>query len=97
MMKSQRRNTEEISLIEEGKKIGIDKIIKGNEMISNSFKVWNTQYRNLIVWSVKQQQQQQQQKSEHKNPNVSTTNNGKIMLISKCAICGSKKSRFIKK
>ena len=96
MMKSQRRNTEEISLNEEGKKIGIDKIIKGNEMISNSFKVWNTQYRNLIVWSVKQQQQQQQ-KSEHKNPNVSTTNNGKIMLISKCAICGSKKSRFIKK
>ena len=95
MMKSQRRNTEEISLIEEGKKIGIDKIIKGNEMISNSFKVWNTQYRNLIVWSVKQQQQQQ--KSEHKNPNISTTNNGKIMLISKCAICGSKKSRFIKK
>ena len=95
MMKSQRRNTEEISLNEEGKKIGIDKIIKGNEMISNSFKVWNTQYRNLIVWSVKQQQQQQ--KSEHKNPNVSTTNNGKIMLISKCAICGSKKSRFIKK
>ena len=95
MMKSQRRNTEEISLIEEGKKIGIDKIIKGNEMISNSFKVWNTQYRNLIVWSVKQQQQQQ--KSQHKNPNVSTTNNGKIMLISKCAICGSKKSRFIKK
>ena len=95
MMKSQRRNTEEISLIEEGKKIGIDKIIKGNEMISNSFKVWNTQYRNLIVWSVKQQQQQQ--KSEHKNPNVSTTNNGKIMLISKYAICGSKKSRFIKK
>ena len=95
MMKSQRRNTEEISLIEEGKKTGIDKIIKGNEMISNSFKVWNTQYRNLIVWSVKQQQQQQ--KSEHKNPNVSTTNNGKIMLISKCAICGSKKSRFIKK
>ena len=95
MMKSQRRNTEEISLIEEGKKIGIDKIIKGNEMISNSFKVWNTQYRNLIVWSVKQQQQQQ--KSEHKNPNVSTTNNGKIMLIWKCAICGSKKSRFIKK
>ena len=94
MMKSQRRNTEEISLIEEGKKIGIDKIIKGNAMISNSFKVWNTQYRNLIVWSVKQQQQQ---KSEHKNPNVSTTNNGKIMLISKCAICGSKKSRFIKK
>ena len=28
---------------------------------------------------------------------VSKTNNGKIMLIWKCAICGSKKSRFIKK
>ena len=30
------------------------------------------------------------------NPKVSKTNNGKTMLLSKCAICGSKKSRFIK-
>ena len=31
------------------------------------------------------------------NPKVSKTNDGKTMILSKCAICGSKKSRFIKK
>ena len=29
-------------------------------------------------------------------PRVSNTSNGKTMILSKCAICGSKKSRFIK-
>ena len=31
------------------------------------------------------------------NPQVSSTSNGKMMILSKCAICSSKKSRFIKK
>ena len=35
--------------------------------------------------------------TENINPQVSSTSNGKIMILSKCAICGSKKSRFIKK
>ena len=30
------------------------------------------------------------------NPRVSKTSNNKTMLLSRCAICGSKKSRFIK-
>ena len=30
------------------------------------------------------------------NPRVSGTINGKAMILSKCATCGSKKSRFIK-
>ena len=30
------------------------------------------------------------------NPNASSTSNGRTMILSKCAICGSKKSRFIK-
>ena len=30
------------------------------------------------------------------NPRVSKTSNGKTMVSSKCAISGSKKSRFIK-
>ena len=34
--------------------------------------------------------------TENINPNVSSTCNGKAMVLSKCAICGSKKSRFIK-
>ena len=35
--------------------------------------------------------------TENINPKALKTNNGKTMLLSTCAICGSKKSRFIKK
>ena len=31
------------------------------------------------------------------DPHVSSTSNGKFMILSKCAICGSKKSKFINK
>ena len=31
------------------------------------------------------------------NPQVSSTSNGKLVILSKCAICGSKKSKFINK
>ena len=34
--------------------------------------------------------------TESLNPKVLKTRNGKIMILSKCAICGSKKSNFIK-
>ena len=34
--------------------------------------------------------------TENINPKVSGTSNGKAMILSKCAICGSKKSRFVK-
>ena len=34
--------------------------------------------------------------TENINPKVSKTSNNRIMLLSKCAISGSKKSRFIK-
>ena len=30
------------------------------------------------------------------NPKISKTTNGKTMILSKCAICSSKKSKFIK-
>ena len=32
---------------------------------------------------------------ENINPQVSSNSNGKIMVLSKCAICNSKKSKFI--
>ena len=38
MMNSQRSDVEKISLIEEGKKIGINEVIKCNEIINNSLK-----------------------------------------------------------
>ena len=34
--------------------------------------------------------------TESIDPKVSKTRNGKTMVLSKCAICGSKKSKFIK-
>ena len=34
--------------------------------------------------------------TESKNPKVVKAKNGKIMLLSKCAVCDSKKSKFIK-
>ena len=38
MINKQRSDTEKTNLIEEGKKIGIDEIIKFNETINNSLK-----------------------------------------------------------
>ena len=41
--------------------------------------------------------QKQKKNTESINAKVSATSNGKTMIISKCAIYGSKKSKFIKK
>ena len=38
MMNSQRSDVEKISLIEEGKKIGVNEVIEHNEIINNSLK-----------------------------------------------------------
>ena len=35
--------------------------------------------------------------AESIDPKVSATSNGKTMILSKCAICGSKKPKVIKK
>ena len=34
--------------------------------------------------------------TENIDPKISSTSNGKAMILSNCAVCGSKKSRFIK-
>ena len=34
--------------------------------------------------------------TENINPKIAKTSNGRTMVLSKCAICGSKKPRFIK-
>ena len=36
------------------------------------------------------------QNTESINPKVSATSNGRTMVLSKCAVCGSKKSKIIK-
>ena len=35
--------------------------------------------------------------TKNRNPQVSSTSNGKMMILSKCVICNSKKSKFINK
>ena len=45
--------------------------------------------------SVKKQQQKNRKHQHFQNPTVSKTSNNKTMLLSKCAICGTKKSNFI--
>ena len=34
--------------------------------------------------------------TDSKNPKVARTKNGRLMVLSKCAVCDSKKSKFIK-
>ena len=34
--------------------------------------------------------------TENIDPKISSSSSGRAMILSKCAICGSKKSRFIK-
>ena len=38
-----------------------------------------------------------QKNTESIDPNISASSNGRTVILSKCAICGSKKSKFIKK
>ena len=38
-----------------------------------------------------------QKNTESIDPKVSATKNGRTMILSKCTLCGSKKSKFIKK
>ena len=40
---------------------------------------------------------QEKKYPESIDPKSSATSNGRSMVLSKCAICGSKKSKFIKK
>ena len=76
-----------INVIEEDRNIGINEVIKHNEII-NKFKTVNIKW-NLIVWGVKNIQ-----KNIH--PTVLGSSNGKAMILSKCSTCGSKNSRFSK-
>ena len=79
MMNIHRSDIEKVSLIEEGKIIGINKVIKRNEIINNSV----------------ERCRKKKKKTENINPRVSKTL-GRTTILSKCSICSSKKSRFIK-
>ena len=86
MINSQRSDTGKIPLIEKGKKIGINKAIKHNEFINDSL---ISRILNNVILLFKVHKKYK----KHKSKSFKQCN-GKTM-ISKCAICGSKKSRFI--
>ena len=66
------------------------KVIKFNEITNNSLN--NTyKYKNEIIL-----QKKCRKNTENINPRFSKLSNGRTLALSKCAICGSKKSRFIK-
>ena len=43
-----------------------------------------------------QKKKKEKKKHDSIDPKVSATSNGKTLILSKCAICGSKKAKFIK-
>ena len=84
-------DSEKINLVKEGKKIGIDEVIKRDEVIKNNLK-YQIQYKTMLPYCLKCKKKN----TESINPKVSKTANGKTMMLSKCAVCDSKKSKFIK-
>ena len=55
--------------------------------------IWNI---NMYKYKMKSYCLKCRKNTENINPRVSKTSNGRTMVLSKCAICNSKKSRFIK-
>ena len=51
---------------------------------------------NMYKYKMKSYRLKCRKDTENKNPKVSKTSNGRTMVLLKCTICGSKKSRFIK-
>ena len=48
------------------------------------------------IYKIKSYYLKRRKDTENITPKVSKTSNNRIMVLSKCATCGSKKSRFIK-
>ena len=60
---------------------------------------WFYVERQMLNWQkrqIKQKKKIKTKKTEIINPMAFKISNGKTMLLSKCAICGNKKLRFIK-
>ena len=51
----------------------------------------------MLSYCLKCKKKKKKKNTENINPLVSKTKNGGTMILSKCAICNSKKSRFINK
>ena len=50
----------------------------------------------MLSYCLKCKKKKKKKNTENINPKVSASSNGRTMILSKCAICGSKKSKFVK-
>ena len=53
-------------------------------------------WKNFMIWKKKSYCLKCRKNTESKNPKVVTAKNRGIMLLPKCAVCDSKKSKFVK-
>ena len=51
----------------------------------------------MLSYCLKCKKKKKKKNTESIEPKASATSNGRTMVLSKCAICGSKKSTFVKK
>ena len=51
----------------------------------------------MLYYCLKCKKKKKKKNTESIDPKVSATNNGRTMILSKCVICGSKKSKLIQK
>ena len=51
----------------------------------------------MLFYCLKCKKKKKKKNTESINPKISATSNSTTMILSKCAVCGSKKSKFIKK
>ena len=83
MMNTQRRDTEEYFLIEEGKK---EELMELLNTINVLITVKSLKSKKMLSHCLKCRKN-----TENISSRVSKTNSGKTMILSKCAICGNKK------
>ena len=79
VMNSQRSDVEKVIFIEDGKKIGINEVIKHNEIINNSLKQCKQCKYKMKSYCVRRKRH-----TKNINPRVSNTSNGKIKIIKMC-------------
>ena len=58
--------------------------------------MWNHFLKIICMYKMKSYCLKCKKNTESIDPQVSSTSNGRAMILSKCVICNSKKSRFIK-
>ena len=83
MMNTQRRDTEKYYLIEEGKKEELMELLNAMNVLIT---VKSLKSKTMLSYCLKCRKN-----TENISSRVSNTNSGKTMILSKCAICGSKK------